>query len=929
MKQPLKPRSSRRLFALAIVFAVLGVVVTLLAELVLPRAVRDRVEAELSASGFPDARFEVEGVGFDGVRLAHVVLAPDLSVDQVVIEIDVFRARPSAITLTGARFSSPLSSLAESSPARLLARQDDSSGAEPPRIRLVRSEVELITGSGDTVHLEATGNVDPSKSRAQLTVGSPLGRHDVVVRSRESESGQIVEIHATGLGDQIDAVARIRPDDAVSIRAQAALAPGVREWASRRIATEGVRAAGSLTLGQGGRIRALDVGAEADAIAVGELEPVDLVLEASTRASDAIEWEAELHGDEGLRARARGQLGLDPTEWQPAFTWELSGPLPAQRVNDSVSFIAVEGDPLVVLSGHARQEGEAWSLESIRGHASVGSLQIPDADLVLDTARMELAGAAVIEPGRVRVEIGEGSRLESGALHLDALHITGLDALPVLQVVHDGAGLRVHARGPIDTRMERLAVGEGDDALAFEAVSMELAPRGDAPIAASTGDRTVLQGGMQATAPRIAGLVRGRRIRARSDIDVVIEGDDDPRISIPLDVRAARIAEAESEASLERAHVVLPLRWEHDEVSADGRMRADRMAWRDIPIGPASGAVRLAEDVLRLDWRGAAPGAPFTLAARMMLEDGGGSVKIRVPRVEVTAEDPLSKVLASLTEMRIEGVVEGDLSLALEAPERGNARLALHGASVREVDGAGEAHGVHGELRFTRLEPLETDAPAQVVWDRLELGGVKLDAGSGRLAFAPPGDVIVRDMRAGFAGGELEVAPFRFAWEEPDVSLDLRARGIDLANVLREATDGRVTGEGKLDGRLSLRIQLGENRRILLGDGHLASRGPGGLQVRTDARDLARDLGLEDLVNGAFLRRRVLAAMEDFEYRTLTMNLSDEGTKRVRARVVGRGKRMPQELDMTLNFRGVQPLLDHAVRLWPEGVEASIEVGAQ
>src|SRR5690606_37891043 len=148
--------------------------------------------------------------------------------------------------------------------------------------------------------------------------------------------------------------------------------------------------------------------------------------------------------------------------------------------------------------------------------------------------------------------------------------------------------------------------------------------------------------------------------------------------------------------------------------------------------------------------------------------------------------------------------------------------------------GAGAARGVRGTMRFSHLDPLESARPVPIRWEKLELGGVELEAGSAALAFARGGDVEVRDMRVSVAGGRVDVAPFRFAWAEPDLALDLRVHGIELAQVLRAATSGRISGEGKLDGRLALRVTLGERRRIELGDGRLASRGAGVLRVQTN-----------------------------------------------------------------------------------------------
>lgn len=889
--------------------------------------VRDAITRELVANGFESATFEVVQIGPWGLRLKDVALASDLRIDEVAIDVWPLEGRLGAVTVRGAQLAVSLEehAFAESTPARLLAGQDGTPGSTLPPIRIERSTLVVLGEEPIRIGVEGEMHVEGDGVRARLDVDSPVGRHVLTLRRRES--GDIV-IAGHGGGDALNARVRLRPDGSAGIRAHVTLARGTRSWRGHRLTTDGARFIGSATL-VGDRVDALDVHAEASSVVLDELSLGDAVLRATAEPSRIV-WDARMRGKDGLEARAGGALSPVLSEWSFAFAWELTGPLDGRLVEHAAPFIALEGSPQLVLSGHARRQASAWHLDAIRGSVTVGALHVPDAELVLERVAMQLVARATIEAGRTSVEIESGSRLRAARTQLDALGLDALDAALALDVVHDDArGLRVDARAPIDARMARLTVGDGDGALGFEDVTMVLASRRGEPIATSFGPRTTLVGTLDATAPRLVGLFGGGRTDARGEIEVTIDGDE-TRISLPLHVEAARITEAESEVSLDEAVLKLPLEWQDGEVSADGRMRARRMSWRAIPVGATAGAVRLADDAIRLAWQGPATrDADFALAARILIDGASaGTVRVSVPRTVVRTGDPLQRVLAELTDMRVEGAMEGDLRLDLDAPERGDARLVFHDARVREVDGAGGAEGVRGTMRFTNLSPLATASPAPVTWTELEIGGVKLEHGAAYLGFAPPGDVIVDGMKVALAGGIVDVAPFRFDWDEPDIALDLAVRGVDLERVLDEMTSGHVAGDGKLDGRVALRLKLGARRRIVLGDGHLASRGPGTLRVRTGSANTAASIGVSALVDGSFLHRRVLAAIEDFEYRRLSLDVVGQGTRHVRARVVGRGKRMPQELDVTLNFRGVQPLLDHALRLWPSGAKVRIEVGS-
>ena len=66
-------------------------------------------------------------------------------------------------------------------------------------------------------------------------------------------------------------------------------------------------------------------------------------------------------------------------------------------------------------------------------------------------------------------------------------------------------------------------------------------------------------------------------------------------------------------------------------------------------------------------------------------------------------------------------------------------------------------------------------------------------------------------------------------------------------------------------------------------------------------------------------KRRILEALADFEYDRLTFDLAEEpaagGRLSVNTHGKGRVGRRPQELDVTLNFRGVNDVLNEGLKL--------------
>ena len=73
----------------------------------------------------------------------------------------------------------------------------------------------------------------------------------------------------------------------------------------------------------------------------------------------------------------------------------------------------------------------------------------------------------------------------------------------------------------------------------------------------------------------------------------------------------------------------------------------------------------------------------------------------------------------------------------------------------------------------------------------------------------------------------------------------------------------------------------------------------------------------------AEVKDRVVRALTDFEYDALTFNFEDEAGGFVRINTHGKGRagERPQELDLTLNVRGANDLLNHylqATTKWDE-----------
>ncbi len=747
------------------------------------------------------------------------------------------------------------------------------------------------------------------------------------VRARPEDGATSLEVNARGSSDRIEARLSLAEDGRVELTAKARLGAEERHVGAHRVRLRDARVDLDAAIAEG-RVERLALDARCDSASVDSVPLGDVTLRAGL-SEERIDWRLESDGKGGLTASAGGRLpselsALAAVTNEPVG-FELDGPIPAALIQRAISGVELSGDPVAKLAGRARLEGDRVALDELRGTIAIPALHAPGATTDLEGARLSLSARGSIGEG-LDLALDRSSRLVVAHATLADLHARSLALTPHVRLIVDGAGVRLTAGSRLTARMDRLAIGTGPAALRFERVRARFGAKGSEMVAVE-GDHTTIEFPIDASAARVGGVLGGHGVRAHGDLEATLAPGED-RILLPLRLRVAELTQHESESALHDARVRLPLAWQNGELEAEGTLRARRIAWRDVPIGPVSGAVRLTTDRVALAWTGpVARNTRFSLTVGVRLgERPTGSVDIAVPRSTVKESDPISRVLAELTSLHVAGPIEGALHLPIEAPSRGRARLHVDGARVAKPGGM-KAEGVYGTLRLTRLSPVES-APARLAWSELAFGDfVTAGPGTAQLRLDAPHHIAVRDMEAKLAGGNCRAAPFSFDWEAPDVPLRLALRGVDLSDVLNAATKGRVRGSGRLDGTLAFRVKLGDERRLVLGPSRLSAREPGRLQV-ADLAELAspRVSDLDAVIQGRIVQQRVLGALSDFRYRQLVLTVDETtGTRRVRARVVGQGVRTPQELDVTLNLRGIQPLLDHALRLWPSG-ETTIRV---
>ncbi|AKF11236.1 intermembrane phospholipid transport protein YdbH family protein [Sandaracinus amylolyticus] len=672
-------------------------------------------------------------------------------------------------------------------------------------------------------------------------------------------------------------------------------------------------------------------GAPIDVAIEGELAPGDtrgaIVLETEALGVWAISMHPRAHTLQIEARAASGEtLDLEIVQRDDAVAWSLDGTLPRAIATRLAPAIELSAPPSLRARGTAR--GTTWTLDD--GHLDVHVARAAHEIAEVQDAHVVLDATGELAPG---LALDVRSHLHLASARIEDVRLERAVLAPRLDVERaiDGS-IVAHARTDVGVKLGAFALGSEGSELRLHDVALALSPRGDRPMIARTSAGEVqITLHARARSPRGDGVLRASDVGAEGDVDVVL--GDRPSLAAPLAIRVARLAQPDAELAMRDVRLELPIDLdEQRSIRARGRGRARHTAWAGVALGASEGTLALEGDrlALTLDGRASAR-APYHVDVALGMESGRGHVDVEVPTEPIDANDALHRVFVEHCGARIVGRAGVSLH-ALLGPRAGagEGRVTFEDVALENESGQLQATGVNGTLELAHLDPPVSAGADRVRWDALTLGGtISLREGSARIHFARPPhagrtasgtvrrEIVIAGAEAAVGGGRVEVAPFRVDPEAPSLALDLTLRGIELQRLATAVSSGRASGTGRLDGSMSLRVDLvSATPRIVLGRGRLSARGPGRVRIRELPASATPARGLDQLRDGEWIEQRVLAALADFEYSRLAFELQgEEGTTRLRARVQGRGARTPQELDLTLQVNGLQPVLDRSLVL--------------
>jgi hypothetical protein len=337
----------------------------------------------------------------------------------------------------------------------------------------------------------------------------------------------------------------------------------------------------------------------------------------------------------------------------------------------------------------------------------------------------------------------------------------------------------------------------------------------------------------------------------------------------------------------------------------------------------ATGTTQGARVTFDAQWS-AVPDATLTASGSLRHDKSGfnGTVVANLPTKQYDDAQLLARRVPQLRGWDVTGKLGARAEVAFERSQpRGQITLTVENADVASKDVGVEVHALGGSVTVNvSADGVSTPAPQRITAGRAAFASVDMTDASLAVQLHGTNAVLIDQLSANWLGGRVSTSGVRINPSDPKFEATLVAERVQLRELLKFAAEGRARGEGLISGRVVLRVN---GSQVSLGGGQLRSESTTGEIQVADTEWLGAALDASDPRFSAAgelaqVKDRILNALKDFTYDRLTFTLAEEPASRGLLRVSTHGKgrtgASPQELDLTLNFRGINDLLNNAMK---------------
>jgi hypothetical protein len=338
----------------------------------------------------------------------------------------------------------------------------------------------------------------------------------------------------------------------------------------------------------------------------------------------------------------------------------------------------------------------------------------------------------------------------------------------------------------------------------------------------------------------------------------------------------------------------------------------------------ATGTTQGARVTFDANWS-ALPDAVLTASGSLQHDESGlaGRVVVNLPTKQYDDAQILARHVPQLRRWDVTGKLGARAEITLERNQpRGQVTVTVDNANFASKDAGVDVHGLGGSVTVdVGANGLSTPSPQRITADRAALASVDLTDASLAFQLKSTATVLVDQLSAHWLGGRVSTSTVPINFADPKFEATLVADHIQLRELLAFAAEGRASGEGLISGRVVLRVN---GPQVSFGQGQLRSESPTGQIQVADTEWLGAALDASDPRFSAAgelqqVKQRILDALKDFTYDRLAFNFAEEpasgGLLQVNTHGKGRTGKSPQELDMTLNFRGINDVVGPGKRL--------------
>lgn len=341
---------------------------------------------------------------------------------------------------------------------------------------------------------------------------------------------------------------------------------------------------------------------------------------------------------------------------------------------------------------------------------------------------------------------------------------------------------------------------------------------------------------------------------------------------------------------------------------------------------PATGPV-----VLRIQ-SGTAPGLLLRGHATLAVDENGRTLGVHLR----SADEPFELAGCGGAVVGAPGTLALQAHVPLAAVGEARVSVTASGLALRAGD-AWRLEGAGCDVDVGAFAPLRSAAVDEMRWDALVLGETAFGAGRVHVAFEPGPAARVDSLACALpGGGTIAADAFRIGPRVESITTVVHLDGASLEPWLPLVSRGRVTGAGRVDGQLHVRLDLAP-RLALDVRGQLRARDGGVLRVGRDpatravVREHAAVVGRAAGEGAqAAVEDRIVEALEEFAFDELALRFVPAGAEpapetpapgapevpeqgaetTLRVHVAGKGLRVQQELSLDVAFNGFDSVVD-------------------